>query len=145
MYVRSILAQAGVIHAEVPGGEDHLAVDIAVIFPVGTVTVQVKTGASKEPNSDGSFSVSTTEKWRDKWANAKTPVFLVYVHLEEDQPPDWVDHADAHTVIHAHAHWLKVNNLSDASAKLPLDNRLTATTFDEWAEEFDAFGEAASA
>ena len=144
MYVRSLLAQAGVIHSEVPGGEDYLAVDISVIFPVGTVTAQVKTG-TKKPNADGSISVSTTEKWREKWATPKTPIFLVYVRLEKAPPPDWLEHGDLHTVVHARAHWLRVNGLSLPTAKLPSENRLTASTFDEWAGCFDDFGEAAGA
>ncbi len=145
MYVRSILAQAGVVNSEVPGGEDHLAVDIAVVLPMGPITVQVKAG-TKKPNRDGSISVPTTKEWREKWAAAKTPVFLVYVRLEKALASEWVDHEQLQTVVHARAHWLKVNDLSVASAKLPAQNRLTAETFDEWAEELNRlFGEVAGA
>ncbi|PND54435.1 hypothetical protein CRM90_27945 [Mycobacterium sp. ENV421] len=144
MYVRSLLAQAGVIHNEIPGGEDYLAVDIAAVFPVGTVTVQVKTGTAT-PNQDGSISVSTTPEWRAKWANTQTPVFLVYVRLEKTPPPDWLQHEDLSTVLHARALWLRVNNLSAPTVKLPSSNRLTASTFDKWADEFGDFGEAAGA
>lgn len=143
MYVRSILAQAGIINTEVAGGEDHLAVDIVAVLPVGPITVQVKAG-TKKPNKDGSISVSTTQAWREKWAAAKTPVFLVYVRLEKELPTDWIGHEDLHTVLHARAQWLKVNDLSVASAKLPKRNRLTAETLDKWVEEFNtAFGEVA--
>jgi sugar lactone lactonase YvrE len=144
MYVRSILAQAGVVNNEVPGGEDHLAVDIAAIFPVGTVTLQVKAGV-KKPNKDGDFSISTTKKWREKWAAARTPVFLVYVRLERKLPSEWIGHEELFTVLHARAHWVRVKNLSVTSAKVPVKNRLTVRTLDEWAEEFNKlFGEVTS-
>lgn len=145
MYVRSILAQAGIIHAEVSGGEDHLAVDLTLTFPVGPVTVQVKTG-TKNPNKDGSISVSTTKGWREKWQEAKTPVYLIYVRLEKEPPTDWIDHATLHTTVHARAHWVQVNDLSVATAKVPKSNRLTAATFDNWVDDFNAaFGKAATA
>ncbi len=145
MYVRSLLAQAGVANNEIPGGEDHLAVDLTLTFPVGTVTVQVKTG-TKKPNKDGSISVPTTKAWRDKWQQTKTPVYLVYVRLEKEPPADWIDHASLHTTVHARAHWVQVNNLSVASAKVTESNRLTAATFDSWVDDFNAaFGKAATA
>lgn len=143
MYVRSLLAQAGVINNEVASGEDHLAVDLTLVFPVGPVTVQVKAGTT-EPNNDGSITVSIAESWRRKWAQTITPVFLIYVRLEKDSPTDWVEHGDLHTLLHAHAHWLKVNELSGANVRVPLANRLTVETFGQWVSEFDRFGKAAS-
>lgn len=145
MYFRSLLAQAAVINGEISGGEDHLAVDLTVTFPVGSVTVQVKTG-TKKVNKHGVIAVSTTKKWRDKWAVAKTPVYLVYVRLEKGQAADWIEHGDMHTLVHARAHWLRVDGLSDPTAKVPVANRLTSETFDEWVDDFEAaFGQAASA
>src|SRR5680860_1579379 len=145
MYVRSLLAQAAVAHNEVPGGEDHLAVDLALIFPEGPVTVQVKCG-TKQPNKDGSITVPVTAAWKKKWADALTPVYLVYVRLEKAPPADWAEHGIAHTTIHARAHWARVNAVSAASVSVPLSNRLTAETFDAWVGEFVAqFGKAASA
>lgn len=145
MYVRSILAQAGVVHSEVAGGEDHLAVDLALLFPVGPVTVQVKTG-TKRPNKDGSISVPTTGEWRDKWRQAKTPVYLIYVRLEKRPPAHWIEHAELRTTVHARAQWVRVNSLSVASVKVPVSNRLTATTLDGWVDDFErAFGKAATA
>lgn len=145
MYVRSLLAQAGVIHNEVSGGEDHLAVDLTLIFPVGSVSVQVKTGTQK-PLKDGSISVRTTDAWRAAWQATKTPVYLVYVRLEKKPPADWIEHPDLHTVVHARALWTQANGLSEASAKLPASNRLTAATFESWVNDFNSsWGRAASA
>lgn len=145
MYVRSLLAQAAVPHNEVPGGEDHLAVDLALIFPEGPVTVQVKTG-TKSPNKDGSITVSVTDKWKAKWANALIPVYLVYVRLEKAPPGDWAEHSAAHTTLHARAHWARVNAVSAASVRVEASNRLTADTFGQWVDEFVAqFGKAAGA
>lgn len=145
MYFRSILAQAAVIHGEIQGGEDHLAVDMTLTFPVGSVTVQVKTG-TKKVTKKGTISVSTTKKWREKWAEAKTPVYLVYIRLEKNLPRDWIEHAEIHTTLHARAHWVRVNGLSEPTAKVPVMNRLTVETFDEWVDDFNAaFGKAVSA
>ncbi len=145
MYFRSVLAQAAVVHGEMSGGEDHLAVDTTVTFPVGTVTVQVKTG-TKKVAKDGTIPVSTTQKWRDKWATSMTPVYLVYVRLEKDEIADWIEHEPEHTIVHARAHWIRVNQLSDPIARVPVSNRLTADTFDIWVEHFEAaFGKAAIA
>ena len=144
MYVRSLLAQAAVVHNEVPGGEDHLAVDLALIFPKGPVTVQVKSG-TKRPNKDGSITISVTEDWKKKWSATLTPVYFVYVRLEKAAAADWAEHGDVWTTMHARAHWLRVNDVSAASVRLPIANRLTASTFNGWVDEFVAYGKAASA
>ncbi|MBA2716914.1 MAG: DUF4365 domain-containing protein [Propionibacteriales bacterium] len=145
MYVRLILAQTGVVHAEVTGGEDHLAVDLTLTFPVGPVTIQVKTG-TKKPNKDGSISVSTKLAWREKWQKTKTPVYLIYVRLEKQPPKDWIDHATLNSTVHARANWVQVNDLSLANAKVLGSNRLTAATFDGWVDDFNAaFGKAVTA
>jgi hypothetical protein len=145
MFVRSLLAQAAVPHNEVPGGEDHLAVDLALVFPEGPVTVQVKTG-TKTPNEDGSITVPVTEAWKRKWANTLTPVYLVYVRLEKPLPEDWAEHGAAHTTLHARAHWARVNAVSAGSVRVEASNRLTSDTFSDWVDEFvEQFGKAASA
>jgi hypothetical protein len=148
MYLRSLLAQAGVVHAETSSGEDHLAVDLTVEFTAGGVRVQIKTG-TKALNKDGSLTVPVTDTWKAKWSAAQVPVFLVYVRLEKTPPPEWIEHEAAHTVVHARALWAKVNSVKGGSVRLPAQNRLTAETFATWAGEFDepsrAWGKAASA
>jgi len=137
MYVRSLLAQASVAHSETSSGEDHNAVDLAVNFPIGSVTVQVKTSAQRQ-RPGRTISVGTTEAWRQKWAVSLAPVYLVHVQLEHEPPSDWMQHQTLKTDFHAHAYWLRVNHLSDKTAKIPTANRLTADTFDEWAKELEA-------
>ena len=125
-------------------GTDALA-GLALVFPVGPVTVQVKTG-TKRPNRDGSISVPTTPEWREKWRHAKTPVYLIYVRLEKTPPAHWIEHAELRTTVHARAHWVRVNSLSVATVKVPVSNRLTAATLDGWVDDFErAFGKAATA
>jgi len=80
MYVRSLLAQAALGNNETAPGEDHLATDLNVEFRPATIRVQVKAGQRRR-NNDGTFSVA--EKWHANWAEAKIPVYLVYVHLDE--------------------------------------------------------------
>ncbi len=137
MYLRSLLAQAGVAHNETDSGEDHLAVDLNVNFASGTARVQVKTG-TKRCNKDGSISVAVTEAWKRRWAASVLPVYVVYVRLEKAPPADWIDHEDVHTVVHARALWMRVNSVDGKSVRLPAHNRLTAETFDAWASEFEA-------
>lgn len=146
-YVRSLLAQAGVAHSETSGGEDHLAVDITVIFPSGACCVQVKAG-NKDRRKDGSITVPVNDEWKTKWSASALPVYLVYVHLEKELPSDWISHEDLQTVVHAKALWGQVNEVSGKSVVLPRDSQLTVGTFGMWAEAFDdqvAWGRAASA
>ncbi|AMU20022.1 DUF4365 domain-containing protein [Mycobacteroides abscessus] len=147
MYLRSLLAQAGVAHAETSSGEDHLAVDMTLEFIAGGVRVQIKTG-TKATNKDGSLTVPVTDAWKAKWSAAQVPVFLVYVRLEKSTPTEWIEHPDRHTVVHARALWARVNSVKGKSVRLPAQNRLTAETFATWAGEFDQpseWGKAASA
>ncbi|OZF01335.1 DUF4365 domain-containing protein [Rhodococcus sp. 14-2686-1-2] len=145
MYLRSVLTQAGVAHEEFSPGEDYLAVDGNVSFTTGTVRVQVKTG-TKEPNKDGSITVPLKDDWIRKWELCALPVFLVYIRLERVCGPEWLEHHDLHTVIHARAQWIRVNRVTGKSVRVPHENRLTADTFKAWAADFDgtsAWGRAA--
>jgi hypothetical protein len=145
MYFRSLLAQAGVAHGEFSPGEDYLAVDVTVELPVGGVRVQIKTG-TKRMNKDGSVTVPVTDEWAAKWAAAQVPVFLVYVKLGTSAPAQWIEHNAAHTVVFAKALWTQVNAVNGRSVRVPAQNRLTAKTFDAWANEFERnWGRAASA
>ncbi|MCZ4078956.1 DUF4365 domain-containing protein [Rhodococcus sp. H36-A4] len=145
MYMRSVLTQAGVAHEEFSPGEDYLAVDGNISFATGTVRVQIKTGTTK-PNKDGSITVPLRDDWIRKWALCTLPVFLVYVRLERDVGPEWLEHHDQHTVMYARAQWIRVNQVTAKSVRVPRANRLTADTFNDWAAEFDgtsAWGKAA--
>lgn len=137
MNVRSLLAQAALGNSEGSPGEDHLASDLNVEFRASTVRVQVKAGR-KRRNKDGSFSVSTTEDWRQKWRDAKIPVYLVYVHLEHRPPANWFGHAAASTTVYAHAYWVRVNEVSVATVRVPMTNRLTVATFQAWHHDLEA-------
>ncbi len=136
------------MHGEISSGEDHLAVDITLEFVAGGARVQIKTG-TKALNKDGSLTVPTKDEWKVKWSAAQVPVFLAYVHLEKVPPPQWIEHEDAYTVVHARALWARVNSVTGKSVRLPANNRLTAETFALWASEFDqpnrGWGKAASA
>lgn len=135
MYVRSLLAQAGVGHEETASGEDHLAVDLNLNFPMGTVRAQVKCGTQAR-NQDGSLSVSTSAKWREKWAGMAIPVYLIYVRLDKIPSDDWVDNFPLSTTTYAHAHWARVNRVLSPTVTLPASNLLTAHTFEAWATTF---------
>ncbi|QFS90942.1 hypothetical protein FIV07_09285 [Mycobacterium sp. THAF192] len=145
MYFRALLAQAGVAHGEFAPGEDYLAVDVNVDFPAGSVRAQIKTG-TKRVNKDGSITVPVTDTWKAKWSEAQIPVFLVYVKLGASAPTKWITHSAAHTIVGATALWTQVNSVTGQSVRVPAENRLTATTFDAWVDEFKRnWGRAASA
>lgn len=135
MYVRSLLAQAGVANAESSPGEDHLATDGTVTFPTGMVLVQIKTG-QKEPNKNGSITVPVTDAWKVKWSMQTLPVYLIYVRLQKEDASEWIEHEPKRTVVNATALWTRVNAVKGRSVRLPAKNRLTAETFDGWADEF---------
>jgi hypothetical protein len=137
MYVRSLLAQAALGNNETSSGEDHLATDLSVEFRPAPVRVQVKAGC-KRRNSDGSYSVSITEKWRKDWRDAKIPVYLVYVHLEHKPPAKWLEHPAVSTMVHAHAYWVRVDGVSVATVRVPTANRLTVDTFKVWNSDIEA-------
>lgn len=144
-YVRTVLAQAALPNEETTGGEDHLAVDLNVQFPAAPVRVQVKCGTRK-PNKSGSITVPVEPGWRDRWCAMKIPVYLVYVRLERGQPGAWLEHPSLSTTVHVRAHWVRVNGLSAASARVPVGNRLTLETFGTWNQQLEAcFGEAVTA
>lgn len=141
MYVRAMLAQAALGNSETSPGEDHLSNDLNIHFRQGDIRVQIKAGAAKRRNKDGSFSISLKQKWRTDWAAATIPVYLVYVHLEKKIAGHWLDHPVASTTVHAHAYWVRVNGVSKATVRVPVQNRLTAATFDEWLGDLqDLFG-----
>lgn len=136
VYVRSLLAQAGLGNSETSPGEDHLSIDLNVEFRAAAVRVQVKAGR-KRVNKDGSISVPTTPKWREDWATARIPVYLVYVRLERPQPAMWLEHPAASTTLHAHAYWARVNGLSVPTVRVPSANRLTVDTFAAWNRDIE--------
>lgn len=147
MYMRTLLAQAGVAHSEFSSGEDYLAADATLEFESGAVRVQVKAGTRK-PNKSGSITVPLRQDWKEKWSKCKLPVFLVYVRLEKTPHIEWIEHGDLHTLVHARAVWTRVNEVAAASVRVPLQNRLTVATFDTWVAEFNqtwAWGKAGTA
>lgn len=64
-------------------------------------------------------------------------MYLIYVRLEKTPPNDWIEHANLHTLLHARAHWARVNNVSGSSVRVPVQNRLDLNTFDAWVDEFN--------
>lgn len=143
-YVRTVLAQAALPNEETTGGEDHLAVDLNVQFPAATVRMQIKCG-TRTPNRSGAISVPLDPGWRDRWCLMKTPVYLVYVRLQQGNPPDWLEHPPLATTVHARAQWVRVNGVSAASVSVPVANRLTIDTFATWNQQVEeCFEKAAS-
>ena len=68
------------------------------------------------------------DEWKQKWSAAQVPVYLVYVHLEKAPPPEWIEHEDSHTVVHALALWARVNSVTGETLGFQ-HSRLTAETF----------------
>jgi hypothetical protein len=136
MYLRSLLAQAGLPNEETSPGEDHRAIDLRIGFRPAGAGVQVKCGQLK-PNVDGSFSVPVKDTWRRKWAASTEPVYLVHVQLEVAKPMEWIDHPESATEIRAHAYWMRVNDCPTKTVRLPSENRLTLSTFDTWLSELE--------
>lgn len=134
MYVRGLLAQAGIRNEETSPGEDYGAVDVTVHLTHATVTAQVKTGIKKR-NQDGTYSVSVTPEWCAKWAKQRVPVYLVFVALSKRHYCDLVTHGSYTTQWAAHAYWLQVNDALPGTVRVPVQNRLTLDTFVRWDDD----------
>lgn len=80
MYIRTLLAQASVVHSEVSGVEDHLAVDLSLTCRIGTVTAGQDRQEAAEQRC--SITVAVTDGWKRKCANTKQPVYR-YVRLDQ--------------------------------------------------------------
>lgn len=134
IYVRGLLAQAGIRNEETSPGEDYGAVDVTVHLTCAPVTVQVKTGI-KRRNRDGTYSVPVTPAWCAKWANQKVPVYLVFVALSRRAYSGLVTHDIYSTRWAAHAYWVQVNDAVPGTVRVPVQNRLTMDTFVRWDDD----------
>lgn len=135
MYVRGLLAQAGIRHEESSSGEDYGAVDLTVHLTNAAVTAQVKTGVKDRPNRDGSYSVSVTEDWCRKWERQKVPVYLIFVALSKKYYYDVVYQGKRSTTWYAHAYWIQVNDVLPGTVRVPGQNRLCLDTFEHWDDD----------
>lgn len=142
MLVRALLAQAGIRNEETSPGEDHAAVDLTIHLPSAAVTAQVKSGRAR-PTRGGYIAVSVTEAWRKKWSLPKLPIYMIYVRVTGSAPDRWCVHGARTTTVHAHAYWVRIDNWSTPTVRVPLQNRLCLDTFSEWHDDVEAaFGKA---
>ena len=137
LYVRNLVAQAGIRHEETSPGEDYGAVDLTVHLDSAAVTVQVKTATQPRRNQDGTYSVPVKQDWCSKWANQKVPVYLVLVVLTKKHFANAVTHHPRSTTWHAHAYWAQVNDAKPGSVQVPVANRLQMETFRTWNEDIE--------
>jgi Domain of unknown function (DUF4365) len=131
MYVRALMAQAGVASSETSPGEDYWGIDVTGLLRHGAVFLQVKSGRARR-NADGSYSVSLLSDWCTKWSQQSTPIYLVYVALARRDDPAVVAHLPRSTTWHAHAYWIQVNDAEAGTVRVPVQNRLTLDTFLAW-------------
>ncbi len=135
MYVRSLLAQAGLRNEETSPGEDYGAIDIAVHLRPAVVTAQIKTRITPRRNKDETYSVSITAKWCAKWQEQKLPVYLIFVVLSRKDHGKLVIHDDRSTTWHARAYWVQVNDAKSGTIKVPICNRLDFNAFSRWDDD----------
>jgi len=136
MYVRALLAQAGIRNEESSPGEDYGAVDLTIHLTSAAVTAQVKTGI-KRRNRDSTYSVTLKPEWCAKWEGQKVPVYLVFVALSRRNYCDLVTQKDFSTTLYAHAYWLQVNDAQPGTVRVPVKNRLSLDTFQCWDEDVE--------
>lgn len=137
MYVRSLIAQAGIRHEENAPGEDHGAVDLTTHLTSAPVTVQVKTSSGKRLNKDGTYSVPVNADWCAKWSHQKVPVYLVLVVLSKKDYSAMVTQGARTTTWHAHAYWAQVNDATPGTLRVPVQNRLHLDTFGIWDDQVE--------
>jgi len=134
MYVRALMAQAGVGSSETSPGEDYWGVDLTGLLKHGSVFIQVKCGRTP-CNRDASYSIPLTPEWCEKWSHQSTPIYLVYVALSRRDDSAVVAHLARSTTWHAHAYWTQVNDAKPGTVRVPAQNRLTLDTFLHWENE----------
>ena len=134
MYVRALMAQAGVASTEMSPGEDYWGIDAIGLLRHGSVFIQIKAGRARR-NADGSYSVAVTPEWCEKWSRQTTPIYLVYVSLARRADDAVVTHLVRSTTWHAHAYWARVNDALPGTVRVPVQNRLTLDTFLDWEAE----------
>jgi hypothetical protein len=137
LYVMSLVAQAGIRQGETLPGEDHGAVDMTVHLTSAAVTLQVKTGTQQRRNKDGTYSVHVKSDWCAKWAKQKVPVYLVLVVLTKKDFAAGVTHGSRSMTWHAHAYWVRVNDATPGTVRVPVHNRLQLETFRAWDAEVE--------
>ncbi|GAB3547501.1 hypothetical protein GCM10027404_09700 [Arthrobacter tumbae] len=135
-YLSDVCADAGVGVVETRPGEDHYAIDAYVVLPIGLVPVQVKCTTKKFTVRDPKHINWPIEKpWWDKWCENTAPVFILLVHVPEDETT-WIDFgSDDLTTHHTAAYWVEVDKTSDSvptSIDLARSQRFTKDTIQEW-------------
>ncbi len=135
-YVRKVCAQAHIGFDETSSGEDVLAVDGTIQYPVLGVRVQIKgsTGPSLTPQT-GSLSMPIEPKWREKWRRNGPPVFMIYV-LMEHEISSWLAQQPTNTLAGAYALWSRIDNIDLDAESVVFDRtqRFSAETVGEWYE-----------
>ena len=104
MYVKALMAQAGVGSSETSPGEDYWGVDLTGLLKHGSVFIQVKCGRARS-NRDASYSVPVTPAWCERWSHQSTPIYLVYVALSRRDDSAVIEHLARSTTWYAHAYW----------------------------------------
>jgi hypothetical protein len=137
-YVRLLSGHAGYGFNEWSPGEDVLAVDCSVEFPVIGARVQVKSTRDHAIDGNGeNISMKVTRKWLDKWQHSAAPVYFVVVVVPQ-LPTDWIDHSESSTILKGTcAYWCQIdvtqfNDNANQQLHVPRAQRLTAETFGEW-------------
>lgn len=138
LYVRGLIAQAGIRQEETSPGEDYGAVDLTVHLASAPITVQVKTGTQHRRTKDGFYSVPVKDAWCAKWARQKVPVYLVLVVLSKSDYAAIVTQQARSTTWHAHAYWVQVNDAQPGTVSVPVQNRLHLGTFEVWDDQVEA-------
>jgi hypothetical protein len=134
-YFRTVCSQAGVGFSETSPDEDYLAVDGLVQLPTAVAAVQIKC-SSQFAIGGAAASWPAKVEWRNKWRQFQLPVYFVLVVLDVVDQAAWLVHDNAGTLHRAAAFWARVDQAPDsASINIPKGQRLTAETFDGWADD----------
>ena len=138
-YLRALCSQAGVGLTEISVDEDVLAIDAMINFAVAEARVQVKCTGQFRKNGSGATTWPAEEKWWAKWNKSGVPVYFIVIVVDPDVQAHWLDHRVDGTMHHAAAFWVRVDRMAAApSIRVPRKQRLTVSTFREWAADVDA-------
>ncbi|MGW3811104.1 DUF4365 domain-containing protein [Micromonospora sp. NPDC005113] len=136
-YLRAVCSHAGFGFQETSIDEDTLAIDGCISFEQAEVRVQIKC-TSQFKISGNSATWASEPGWFEKWNRSRVPVYFILVIVDEDELR-WLEHNPDGTLHRAAAFWVRVDRMSATTGiNVPKEQRLTAATVRQWADELAA-------
>jgi hypothetical protein len=111
-YLDAIVTDAGFDLNEPRPGADALAYDANIVYPEGSVRVQIKTTHTYAMSGTNErLTYSATQHWIDSWSASMGPVYFVVVVVPNlVKGPAWIEHLSGGTsLVQTAAFWSRID------------------------------------